>query len=235
VIVVVPGATLVTTPVAVFTVATPGTLLLHDPPLLPLALKLSVDPTQTDDPPLMDPAFSTGFTAINAEAVAVPHTVVTVYVIVALPDPTPVTTPLAAFTVATAALLLLHEPPPLPLLLNGVDKPAHNDAAPLTVPAFGTGFTVMVTEVEVVAQADTTVYVIVVVPEPIPNTTPLASAIAAAGLLLLQEPPGVPLLIKVMVEPVHTEEGPLIVPALAAGLTVTLYVVNDDPQVFETE
>lgn len=55
-----------------------------------------------------------------------------------------------------------------------------------------------------------------------PRTTPLASTIAAVGLLLVHDPPGVPLLTRVMVEPVHTADGPLRVPALARGLTVTL-------------
>lgn len=75
----------------------------------------------------------------------------------------------------------------------------------------------------------------VAVPAPVPKTTPLPSTIAAAGLLLVHDPPEVPLLNKLIVEPVHTDEGPLIVPALATGLTVTLYVANDEPQVFETK
>ncbi len=74
-----------------------------------------------------------------------------------LPAPTPVTTPLAEFTVAAAGLLLLHEPPVEPLLVNVVDKPAHTDDAPLNIPAFGTGFTVTKVVVEEVAQAEVTV------------------------------------------------------------------------------
>jgi hypothetical protein len=76
---------------------------------------------------------------------------------VALPAATPVTSPEVAFTVAAAVLLLLQLPPPVPLLVKGVDKPAHTDAAPLTVPAMGTGFTVMVVVVEDVAQAEVAV------------------------------------------------------------------------------
>ena len=70
--VVLPGATLVTTP-APLTVATPVLLLVHAPPLFPLALKLRADPTHTDDPPLITPAFNTGFTATFADALMVPH------------------------------------------------------------------------------------------------------------------------------------------------------------------
>lgn len=74
----------------------------------------------------------------------------------------------------------------------------------------------------------------VAVPGPTPSTAPFTSINAIPGLLLLHEPPGVPLVMRLIVEPAHTDEGPLIVPALAAGLTVTLYVANDDPQVFAT-
>ena len=61
---------------------------------------------------------------------------------VVLPAATPVTTPVDPFTVAAAVLLLLHVPPVLPLLVNGVDKPAQTDVAPLTVPALAIAFTV---------------------------------------------------------------------------------------------
>ena len=61
---------------------------------------------------------------------------------VVFPAESAVTTPLAALTVATAGLLLLHVPPTLPLLVNVVDKPAHTVVAPLIVPALARGFTV---------------------------------------------------------------------------------------------
>lgn len=77
--------------------------------------------------------------------------------IIALPAATPVTIPVAEFTVAAAVLLLLHAPPLIPLLVNGVDKPAHTADDPVTVPAFATAFTVMVAEVEDVVQADVAV------------------------------------------------------------------------------
>ena len=73
-----PGAMPETMPDVASTVAIPALLLDHAPPLFPLAVKLKVDPTHTDEPPLMVPALSTGFTVTEADAVAVPHGVMTV-------------------------------------------------------------------------------------------------------------------------------------------------------------
>ena len=63
--------------------------------------------------------------------------------IVAEPPLTPVTTPVDEFTVATAVLLLLQDPPLVPLLVNVVVDPIQTVAAPLTVPAFAAAFTVI--------------------------------------------------------------------------------------------
>lgn len=62
----------------------------------------------------------------------------------------------------------------------------------------------------------------VAVPTPVPNTTPLTSTIAIAGLLVLQVPPVLPLVVRLTVEFLQTVEAPDIVPAFAAGLTFTL-------------
>ena len=62
---------------------------------------------------------------------------------VAEPAATPVTTPVAEFTVAAAVLLLLQVPPVLPLLVNAVLAPAQTVEAPFTIPAFGSGLTVI--------------------------------------------------------------------------------------------
>ena len=73
---------------------------------------------------------------------------------VALPAAIPVTRPVDTFTEATAGLLLLQLPVPVPpVLVNGVDKPTHTVDAPLTVPAFGAGFTVTVYDVNALPQA----------------------------------------------------------------------------------
>lgn len=76
---------------------------------------------------------------------------------VAFPAATPVTTPDAAFTEATATLLLLQVPPLLPLVLNVVAKPAQTVDEPLTVPGLGKALTVIFVETVEVAHADVTV------------------------------------------------------------------------------
>ncbi len=62
----------------------------------------------------------------------------------AVPALTAVTSPLAAFTVATAVLVLLHAPPASPLLLYVAVAPIHNGVVPLTVPALALALTVKV-------------------------------------------------------------------------------------------
>lgn len=76
---------------------------------------------------------------------------------VAEPAATPVTTPVVAFTVAAAVLLLLQAPPPVPLLVKMSVEPAHNIAAPLTVPALGREPTVTIVCAVANPQADETV------------------------------------------------------------------------------
>ena len=75
--VVFPDATPVTTPVTGSTVATPGVVLLHVPPVFPLELRLIVEPAQTDDAPLMVPAFGREFTVTTIPAVEDPQLLVT--------------------------------------------------------------------------------------------------------------------------------------------------------------
>lgn len=61
----------------------------------------------------------------------------------AVPAFTPVTSPLFGSTTAALVLSLLHVPPPVPFVVNGVAEPAHIAGAPLTVPAIATVFTVI--------------------------------------------------------------------------------------------
>ena len=76
----------------------------------------------------------------------------------ALPGATPVTTPVAAFTVATAVLELLQVPPLLfPLIRNDVVAPTHNEEAPVTVPAFGRPFIVILADAVELPQVPVTV------------------------------------------------------------------------------
>ncbi len=73
------------------------------------------------------------------------------------PAAAPVTSPVTASTVAMAVLLLLQLPPPLPVLVNAVLEPSHKVAAPLTVPEFGSAFTVIPAEAVAVPQVLETV------------------------------------------------------------------------------
>lgn len=75
--VVLPAATPVTTPVLASIVATAVVPLLQVPPAI-LLLSIMVEPTQTEEAPLMVPAFGTGLTVMFADAVADPQTLVTV-------------------------------------------------------------------------------------------------------------------------------------------------------------
>ena len=61
---------------------------------------------------------------------------------VAVPALTAVTTPVDELTVATAVLLLLHEPPETPLLVYVAVAPIQSGDVPLTVPALAFGLTV---------------------------------------------------------------------------------------------
>lgn len=119
----VPFETLVTTPDA-STVATPGVLLLHVPPLVVL-LNDTVVPTHIVVVPLIaDGAADTVTTVVLVQLPAA------VNVIVAVPDVIPATTP--PDTVATLVLLLLHVPLPADEL-SVVVEPAHTVPVPLSV------------------------------------------------------------------------------------------------------
>jgi len=141
---------------------------------------------------------------------------------VELPGATPVTMPVEEFTVAAAVLLLLQVPPPVPVMVNVVDKPEHIDDAPLTVPAFATAFTVTSWVAVEVPHPFDSVYVMVEFPGDTLVTTPVvASTVATPVLLLVQAPPLFPLELKLIADPLHTDEPPLMVPAFKTGFTVT--------------
>ena len=68
-------------------------------------------------------------------------------------------------------------------------------------------------------------------PADTPVTIPAELTVAMAVLLLLQLPPGVPLLPNEINDPAHTDDGPVIaVPAVTAGFIVTIVCVNGLPQ-----
>jgi hypothetical protein len=109
-------------------------------------------------------------------------------------------------------VLLVHVPP-LGVLPSVVVEPTHTDAVPLI--AVGPALTVITA---VLKQLAPTMKVIVVVPALTPVTTPvLMSTVALAVLLLLHVPP--PVLLSVVVPPIHTLVVPEIVPTDV--LTVT--------------
>lgn len=107
--------------------------------------------------------------------------------------------------------------------------PTHTDEAPLIVPAFTEAVTVIC--FVAVALLQPTVYVIVTVPADTPVTTPvLLFTVARAVLLLVHTPPDVPFVVNCIVDPVHTDEEPLIVPAFEAAVTEIDFVVLAVPQ-----
>ena len=63
--------------------------------------------------------------------------------------------------------------------------------------------------------------------------TGIWTTVATDVVLLLQVPPDT-LLLNMMVDPTHTEEAPLIVPALGTGFTVMVADAVVDPQIFVT-
>src|SRR5258708_7833975 len=90
-----------------------------------------------------------------------------------------------------------------------VVAPMHTLLAPVIAP----GEALTVTVVDTLQLPDERVYVTVVVPADTPVTTPFASTVVTALLLLLQLPPA-GLLLSVVVLPTHTD----VVPVIAAGL-----------------
>ena len=118
----------------------------HVPPAFPLEKNVVVPPEQTFCVPLNVPAFGGAVTVTVLVAVALLHppVPVTVYVMVAVPTETPVTSPVVAFTVATPVLFDDQLPPALPLVVNVVTPLMQIFWLPLKVPAFGAAVTVTV-------------------------------------------------------------------------------------------
>jgi len=148
--------------------------------------------------------------------------VVTVYTIVSAPAETPLITADGGLltvppTVASAVLLLLHVPP-LVVSCKVTVVPAQI-ALTDGVIAPGTMFTV--TMVDVVQPEAGSVYTMVAVPTVLPSTLPVAEPTVTCELELLQLPPDVPS-VKVIVELIHTLDGPDIEDGKGLIETVTL-------------
>ncbi len=147
---------------------------------------------------------------------------------VTVPAEIPRTTP-DELIVATVVLLLLQVPPETPST-SVVVTPGQTVVEPEMLPADGVVFTVMDCVAVAVPQLLVAVYEMVTVPAVTPLTTPEAFMVAIAVLLLVHVPPATAS-DKVTVAPVHSVEVPVIVPALGAGLTVTVSTALAEPQV----
>jgi hypothetical protein len=130
--IVVPADKPVTTPELMPTGPIDVFALLQVPPVREL-LKVVVNPSHTVSVP--DIAAGSEFTDTTAKA---GQPLVFVYVILAVPSATPVTSPVEALTIATLRLPLPHVPPVIEFD-SVVADPAHIDIVPVTE---ATGFTV---------------------------------------------------------------------------------------------
>jgi hypothetical protein len=127
-IVVVPATTAVITPVDASTVATPSFVLVHAPPESPLDVKVVVPFEQIACVPLKVPAFAAvvTVTVLVAVSFAQPPVPVTTYLIVDVPDATPVINPVLALMVATPVLVELQAPPASPSVVKVTVPSEHN-------------------------------------------------------------------------------------------------------------
>ena len=114
-------------PDVLLTVAMPGAELVHVPPVAVL-YNVPEEEGHKLVAPVIDPGVDNTVTTLVAAA---PQPVE--YEIVAVPPATPYTAPVAALTVATEVLLLVHVPP-VAVLDSVVTLPGQTDAVPEIVP-----------------------------------------------------------------------------------------------------
>ena len=168
------------------------------------------------------------FTVRVAVALVQPPVPVTVYVIVAEPEATPVITPVELLMVAMPVLLDVQVPPLFPLEVNDVVAPIQTSCVPEREPALGAAVTVTVrvaVAVPVHGEVAVTVYVIVAVPAATPVITPVEAFTVAIDVLPeLHAPPLFPFEVNVVVPLTQMFCVPLTVPALGAAVTVTVRV-----------
>ena len=140
----VPAVLPLTTPVEASTVAIPVALLDQLPPDT-VEVNVVVPPTQIPCVPLRVPADGVAVTVTDLVAVAFaqPPVPFLVYVMIAVPAVTPLTTPVEAFTVAIP-VALLDQLPPDTVEVNVVVPPTQTPCVPLMVPADAGLVTVMV-------------------------------------------------------------------------------------------
>jgi hypothetical protein len=200
----VPALTPVTVP-PVPTVATAPLLLLHAPPEV-ASLSVVDEVAHT----LNVPAIGTGVVFTVTVTVCL-HPVAKAYVMIEVPNDTPVTVPDVP-TVATL-VLLLAQVPPAEASVRLMVEPTQTPVDPVITA--GTGFTV---NTLVFRQPVESAYVIMVVPGEIPHTVPVLPTLATPALLLAHVPPAVRSL-RLEQDPTHTLSVPLI--SDGSGFTVT--------------
>ena len=137
-----PAVTPVTIPAVPSTVAIAVRLLDHVPPD-GLPARVVVDPAHIACVPVTVAVIGTSTsTVVVAIALTPGHSVGAEYEIIAVPAPSPVTTPDDEFTEATAVLPLNQPPPLCPVgSLRVIVDPAHTAAGPVIAP--GSGSTVI--------------------------------------------------------------------------------------------
>lgn len=197
-------------PVLLPIVATPVDGQLHVPPVDP-SVAVAVAPVHTADAP----PIASG-SALTVTDVLTEQPEPNEYVMVAIPAVTPVTIPVDDPTVAIPGALLVHVPPVTPSL-SVVARPMHTCVTPVI--AVGTVFTVTVA---VALQPAAIVYVIPAVPAVMPLTTPVVDPTLAMVVAPLVHVPPVVMLLSVVVCPAHK----VILPVIAAGIALTLIVLN---------
>ena len=211
----VPVVTPVTIPVV--PIVALALLLLHVPPPT-LLVKVVVNPTHTADVPVIVPAFGRGLIVIVFVVDAVPHTLVTEYIIVSIPAVTPVTIPV--LPIEAFALLILHVPPVVASVI-AIVEPTQTADKPVIKPALGNGFTVTNFVAAAVPQLFITVYEMIDVPAATPLTIPETEPIVAIAVVVEDQTPPKATSLNVMLADTHTDEAPVIVPALGRGLIVS--------------
>jgi hypothetical protein len=112
--------------------------------------------------------------------------------------------------------------------------PTQTVSGPVILPAVGNALIVTIRVADATPHTLLTVYVMVSNPGNTPVTTPLILPTVALVLLLLHTPPGTEAE-SVMRPETQTDVGPVIVPALDNGLTVTANEATDVPHALVTE
>jgi len=200
----------VTTPLAEPTVALAVLLQLQVPPLTAW-LSVVIVPTHRLGLPLI--VAGVVFTVTVVIAV---HPELTLYVILAVPAPTPVTIPVVRPTVAFAVLLLLQVPPVV-VLASVVVCPTHTLGLPV-LPA-SPAFTVTIA---VRVQLLPTVYVMMEVPVAMGVTTPVEEPIVATEVVPELQVPPVVVDVRVLVFPIHNDRDPVIAPGRLATVSASM-------------